>query len=91
MEALIKSSLKICLHWISWLIERGTGNGKLRLGLGAFDNRTEQSGGKWTALLYTNEDEYDEELEEEYGEEIALQKYGAAKIYERLMIGEMHK
>lgn len=34
MDDLIKSSEKLCLRWISWLIERGTSNGKRRQGFG---------------------------------------------------------
>ncbi len=82
IEALIATSVKICLKWMRWLVDRTTGK------------RKKKGGGrepvKWTNYLTKNrnddEDEYDEELENEYGEEVALQKYGAAKVYEKIIL-----
>lgn len=77
IEELIKSSVEVCLKWLRWLIERSNGKKKKRDG-----------GVKWANYLTKNrndDDDYDEDLENEYGEEIALQKYGAAKVYERIM------
>ena len=38
-----------------------------------------------------DEDEYDSDFENEYGEEEALQKYGAAKVYERILLQSQYK
>ena len=81
-EELIKSSVEVCLKWLRWLIERSNGKKKKRGG-------ARDVGVKWASYLTKNrnddDDDYDEDLENEYGEEIALQKYGAAKVYERIM------
>lgn len=68
IEDLIASSVMVCNKWIGWLVERTTGKKKKKGG----------REGKWTNYLtksrHDDEDEYedDEELENEYGEEVAL-------------------
>lgn len=52
-------------------------------------SQAKEGASKWTSYLTKNkvddEDEGDSDLENEYGEEVALQKYGGAKVYERIM------
>jgi len=69
------------LKWMRWLVDKTSGKRKKK---GAGEKKN------WTTYLVKNrnedEDEYDEELENEYGEEVALQKYGAAKVYEKIIL-----
>lgn len=80
--------MKVCLQWLRWLIDRGSGKKKKRGG-------ARDVGVKWTNYLTKgrndDEDELDSDLENEYGEEVALQKYGAAKVYERIMLQSKQK
>ena len=82
IETLIDSSVKVCLKWMRWLVDRTSGKRKKK-GAG-------REPVKWTNYLtksrHDDEDEYDEELENEYGEEVALQKYGATKVYEKIIL-----
>ena len=82
IEALLAESVKVCLHWMRWLVGRTTGKRKKRGGGG--------QPVKWTNYLTKgrndDEDEDDEQLESEYGEEVALEKYGAAKVYEKIIL-----
>ena len=88
IEDLIAGSVKVCLQWLRWLIDRGSGKKKKRGG-------ARDVGVKWTNYLTKgrndDEDELDSDLENEYGEEVALQKYGAAKVYERIMLQSKQK
>ena len=60
METLIQSSLKICIEWIGWLIDRGTGNKKRKQGgaggggQGGIGELAGSSAGKWQHLLMSN-------------------------------------
>lgn len=83
IEALLAESVKVCLKWMRWLVSRTTGKKKKRGGGG--------QPVKWTNYLTkgrSEEDDLDddEQLESEYGEEVALEKYGAAKIYEKIIL-----
>ena len=66
IEELLDQSVKICLKWMRWLVDRTTGKRK-RKGGG-------REPAKWTTYLTNrrHDDDYDEDLENEYGEEVAL-------------------
>lgn len=65
IEVLLDQSVKICLKWMRWLVDRTTGKRKRKGG---------REPAKWTSYLTKGrqDDDYDEDLENEYGEEVAL-------------------
>ena len=70
IEDLIAASKKICLQWLKWLIDRSAG--KRRKKNGKTDSTVKSLTNYLTKNKYDDDDEYDEDLENEYGEEVAL-------------------
>lgn len=64
-----------------WLVDRSAGKTSKKTNKGTAT--------RWTAFARKNADDdsdNDDDLEAEYGEELALEKYGATKVYERILL-----